>query len=224
MQSVHVSIEAESSGEPIPLVVYLQQSQEPCQLQSRDIKTVRAAHRVAHDHTHRDISGDPKMRVEGGAPGTAAIQAEGVHIGEKKHDLEVIAKADEELVLSRLFSNSDALSQGTTIELKRYIDRSYKNNETQFSTLSFDGWGDDPVLFKGQLLGRLDAVLNLQCSAVVNIGAIKKSKSEKLRRASPNKISTLWAKAAPQQVISTDRYISQDVKLCKAPAKISVER
>ena len=224
VQSVHVSIEAESSGEPIPLVVYLQQSQEPCQLQSRDIKTVRAAHRVAHDHTHRDISGDPKMRVEGGAPGTAAIQAEGVHIGEKKHDLEVIAKADEELVLSRLFSNSDALSQGTTIELKRYIDRSYKNNETQFSTLSFDGWGDDPVLFKGQLLGRLDAVLNLQCSAVVNIGAIKKSKSEKLRRASPNKISTLWAKAAPQQVISTDRYISQDVKLCKAPAKISVER
>ena len=141
----------------------------------------------------------------------------------KKHSLEISAKADEELELSRLFSNSDAQSQGTTVELKRYMDRSYKISETQFSTLSFDGWVEDPVLFKGQHVGRLDAVVNLQCSAVDNIGAIKKSKPEKLLRANPNKMSKLWAKAAPQQVISRDRYISQDVKLCKAPAKISVE-
>ncbi|DBA79611.1 TPA: hypothetical protein ACH3X1_008296 [Trebouxia sp. C0004] len=177
VQSVHVSIEAESSGEPIPLAVYLQRSQEPCQLQSCDIKTVRAAHRVGHDLAHRDIAGDPKQETRSG----------------------IIAKADEELVLSRLFSNSDALSQGTTIELKRYIDRSYNNNETQFSTLSFDGWGDDPVLFKGQLLGRLDAAVKLQCSAVVNIGAMKKKKSEQLLRANPSKTSKLWAKVAPQQ-------------------------
>ena len=221
VQSVHVSIEAESSGEPIPMTVYLQQSQEPYQLQSRDIKTVQAAHRVAHDHTHRDISADPKIRLEAGAPATAAVEAEGLHMSEKKHDLEVIAEADEKLVLSRLFSNSDALPQGTTIELKRYIDRAYKNNETQFSTLSFDGWNDDPVLFKGQLLGRNHEV-TLRCSAVVNIGAIKKSKSQKLFRV-PNKVSKLWASPAPQQVVSTDRYISQDVKLCKAPAKICVK-
>ena len=30
VQSVCVSIEAESSGEPVPLAVYLQHSQEPC--------------------------------------------------------------------------------------------------------------------------------------------------------------------------------------------------
>ena len=60
------------------------------------------------------------------------------------------------------------------------MDRSYKISETQFSTLSFDGWVEDPVLFKGQHVGRLDAVVNLQCSTVVNIGAIKKSKPEKL--------------------------------------------
>ena len=223
VQAVHVSVEAESSGEPIPLTVYLQQSREPRQLPSRNIKTVQAAHRVAHDHTHRDISADPKGKLEGGAPGTAAVEAEGLHVSEKKHDLEILAEADEELVLSRLFCNSDALPQGTTIELKRYIDRCYKNNETQLSTLSFDGWGNDPVLFKGQLLGKTDEVVTLQCSAVVNIAALRRHKGEKLLGIRKG-LSNLWTKASPQVVVSTDRYISQDVKLCRAPAKISTEQ
>ncbi len=222
MQSVHISVEAESGGEPIPLTVYLQQSQEPHQLQSRDIKTVRAAHRVAHDHTHRDISADPKAKLEAGASRTAALEAEGMHVSENKHDLEIIAQADEELVLSRLFSKSDALPQGTNIELKRYVDRAYKNNETQFSTLSFNGWNEDPVLFKGQLMGGSDGV-TLRCSDVVIIGAIKKSKPQKLLRANPNKLSKWWASVTPQKVVSSVRYISQDVKLCRVLAKISVD-
>lgn len=221
-QSVHVSIEAESCREPVPLTVFLRQSQEPHQLQSRNIKTVQATHWIAHDHTHRDTSAHPKARAEAGVTGTA--EAKGLEISEKKHDPEVLAQADEEHVLSRLFRNSDALPQGTTIELKRYMDRCYKNNETQLTTLSFDGWSNDPVLFKGQLLGRPGEKLALQCSAVVNIAAIKRSKTETLSRVNPRSLSQLWSRETPQKVVSLDRYISHNVKLCRAPAKIHTEQ
>lgn len=66
VQSVDGSIRAESLGEPIPLTVHLQQSQEPCQMQSCNIKTVLAAQRVGHHHAHQKMSADPKpdWRVE----------------------------------------------------------------------------------------------------------------------------------------------------------------
>ena len=74
-------------------------------------------------------------------------------------------------MLSKLFCTSDFVSQGITIQLKKYIDRCYKSNETQLSTLSFDGRGRDPVLFKGKLLGRPDEEVKLKCNAVVNISS-----------------------------------------------------
>lgn len=80
VQSVDVSIRAESLGEPTSLTVYLHQSQEPCQMQSRNIKTVVAAHHMACDHAHQDLGADPKARLDGGVTGTAAVEAEGVHI------------------------------------------------------------------------------------------------------------------------------------------------
>ena len=222
VQTVHISMQAASSGEAIPLVLYLRQSQEPHQLQARNIQVRQAAHRIAHDHTHRDIAADPEMRLEGGAGGTGAVDMKGLHISEKRHDLETVAQADEDLVLSRLFPGSNALSQGTTFELKRYVDRCYKNNETQLSTLSFDGCSGDPVLFKGQLLGRPDEKVTLQCSAVVNITAIRRTRCEKLFGVSPKKMSKMWAKDTPQYVVARNRYISHDVKLCRAPAHVSV--
>lgn len=51
VQTAHLSMQAASSGVPIPLVLYLRQSQEPHQLQARDIQVRQAAHRIAHD-TH----------------------------------------------------------------------------------------------------------------------------------------------------------------------------
>lgn len=222
VQAVHISMQAASSGEAIPLVLYLQQSQEPHQLQARNIQVRQAAHRIAHDYTHRDVAADPKLRAEAG-PGTGGVEAEGVHVSEKKHDLELVAQVDEDLVLSRLFPGSNALSQGTTIELKRYVDRCYKNNETQLSTLSFDGYSGDPVLFKGQLLGRADEKVTLQCSAVVNITAIRRTRCEKVFGVNSKKMSKLWGRETPQDVVARNRYISHDVKLCRAPAHISVD-
>lgn len=223
VQTVHISMCATSSGEEIPLVLYLRQSQEPHQVQARDIQVRQAAHRIAHDHARRDIAADPKIKLEAGAPGTGAVDLEGLHISEKKHELETVAQVDEELVLSSLFPGSNALSQGTTFELKRYVDRCYKNNETQLDTLSFDGLRSDPVLFKGQLLGRHDEEVALQCRAVVSVTAFRRIRCEKLIGVSAKKMSKLWAKDTPQHVVARNRYISHDVKLCRAPAKISVE-
>ena len=145
-----------------------------------------------------------------------------VHVGEKQHDTEVLAKADEEIVLSRLFCNSDAFSQGTSIQMKRYLDRCFKCNETQTSTLSFDGWSDDPVLFKGEVYGPPDDVVQIKCSAVVNIAAVKKSQAGRVasfqKLANPKK---WFARTAPQEVAVKDRFVEKDLKLCKVPAVIS---
>lgn len=133
--------------------------------------------------------------------------------------METLAQAEEEVLLSRLYSNSDALPQGTTMQLTKYIGQCYKNNETQLSTLSFDGRGHDPVLFKGQR-GRLHQTVTLHCSAVVNVATINKATSNKAFQISPLK---LFAKSTPQDVVSMDRYTDCNVELSKAPARISAE-
>ena len=55
VHSIHITIEAASHGEPIPLTVYLQQKREPQRLQSRVIKSMQPSGRIAHDYTHRPI-------------------------------------------------------------------------------------------------------------------------------------------------------------------------
>lgn len=71
--------------------------------------------------------------------------------------------------------------------------------------------------------GRHDEEVALQCRAVVSVTAIRRTRSEKLIGVSAKKMSKLWAKDTPQHVVARNRYISHDVKLCRAPAKISVE-
>lgn len=124
-----------------------------------------------------------------------------------KHGVETLAQAEEEVVLSRLYSNSDALPQGATIQLMKYTDHCYKNNETQLSTLSFDGWSHDPVLYKGQS-GRLRQTVTLHCSAVVNVATIRKSTTNKALNRPPK----IFAKSTPQDVVSVDRYSDHNVE------------